>query len=479
MKHVSRKILALLAAVTMLGCSGAALAAEEAAPAAPTVAVQLDGKPLSFTDAVPQVRDQRTFLPFRAVFEAMGAEVGNEGTTITAKRGEKTLTMVIGSAEAVVEENGVKTPVVMDVAPYVDNTTWRTYVPVRFAAQAFDCAVGWDQANQTAIIVDTEKLLDEVKAGKSFTYMEKYLAYAETYSTGLWDTDLSFSGLLDLTGLPMEFAGKADGTIDGSEKLDLDMTMTMDLTGYMQALYAQAEAAGQPMEPMTAEEQAQLEQLAKEGIGLAMRGDLSKGVMYMNLNGALLEASGMDGNTWYSMDLASLLAQSGMTLEQMKSTDYEAMLKTAVKSVTLTDSTTGYVQMKLLAEKAAGLFSDASFTRKGTAAVNSFTYSAQGVNVEITLQLTMKNNAVVGYDMAVRLGMSDAETSMDFDVRAAMDAKNRMTAEVTMDLGGLMGLRMSMEGGYTKATAAPVTEPPAGAVIFPYEQLIQGAGQAA
>lgn len=110
MKKLTRWMLALALCLALVVCG--ALAAET-----PAITVQLDGQPLAFTDAVPQVKDQRTFLPFRAVFEAMGAEVSNDGSVITAVRGGKTLTMTVGSAEATVVENGVTTPITMDVAP--------------------------------------------------------------------------------------------------------------------------------------------------------------------------------------------------------------------------------------------------------------------------------------------------------------------------------------------------------------------------
>ncbi len=128
MKKLIRWAICLGLCLALVVCG--AMAAES------SIKVQLDGQDLTFTDAVPQVKDQRTFLPFRAVFEAMGAEVDNEGNTITAVRGDKTLVMTIGSTEATVTEKGVAAPITMDVAPYVDASTWRTYVPVRFAAQA-------------------------------------------------------------------------------------------------------------------------------------------------------------------------------------------------------------------------------------------------------------------------------------------------------------------------------------------------------
>ena len=141
MKKIIRWLAAVGMSAALLGCGGA-FAAESG------ITVQLDGQGLTFTDAVPQVKDQQTFLPFRAVFEAMGAEVSNEGNVITAKQGDKTLTMTIGETAATVTQLGMEVPITMDVAPYVDNTTWRTYVPVRFAAQAFGYTVGWDQEDR-------------------------------------------------------------------------------------------------------------------------------------------------------------------------------------------------------------------------------------------------------------------------------------------------------------------------------------------
>ena len=166
MTRMSHRILAAATALTVLSTGASALAAE-AAPIAEapvsTIAVQLDGQALTFTDAVPQVKEERTFLPFRAVFEAMGAEVSYDAETnqVSATRDGTTVTMTLGSTEAAVTTGDVTTTLTMDVAPYAAEN--RTYVPVRFAAQAFGCAVGWDQDDSTVILVDTQKLLQDAR----------------------------------------------------------------------------------------------------------------------------------------------------------------------------------------------------------------------------------------------------------------------------------------------------------------------------
>ena len=129
---------------TSLGTGTSALAAESVPASAPStgISVQLDGRNLSFPDAAPEARDGRTFLPVRTVFEAMGAEVSYSpaAQTITAVRDGTTVTMALGGTTATVERSGVTTHIPMDAAPYAHDN--RTYVPVRFAAQAFGCAVG-------------------------------------------------------------------------------------------------------------------------------------------------------------------------------------------------------------------------------------------------------------------------------------------------------------------------------------------------
>ena len=84
-------------------------------------------------DCAPVVENNRTFVPFRALIQAFGAEVAYDEATqkVTAELNGVTVVMTIGSAEYTV--NGeVKTA---DVAPFIKDS--RTMVPVRFVAEAF------------------------------------------------------------------------------------------------------------------------------------------------------------------------------------------------------------------------------------------------------------------------------------------------------------------------------------------------------
>ena len=197
MKFGCKSLLAAgTAAVLTLSLSAPALAAETNG-----IAVQLDGANVVFTDAVPEVLNQRTFLPFRAVFEAMGAKVDWSGNTVTAVRGDTKVTMTAGSTSATVQEGESSRTVTMDVAPYQKNN--RTYVPVRFAAEAFGCNVGWDQASQTVLILDPENLIGDATfeiMNAAMAGQEKPTSNQEMEGDFTIRMDMGEDGKYDMTG---------------------------------------------------------------------------------------------------------------------------------------------------------------------------------------------------------------------------------------------------------------------------------------
>lgn len=83
-------------------------------------------------DAAPYIANDRTYVPFRALGEAIGAEVvwDNDARTVTYTLGKTEVVMTIGEKTYTV--NGEEKT--MDVAPVI--TGDRTYVPVRFVGEA-------------------------------------------------------------------------------------------------------------------------------------------------------------------------------------------------------------------------------------------------------------------------------------------------------------------------------------------------------
>lgn len=453
-------------AVALLGGS-AAFAAEDSG-----IAVQLDGKALAFSDAVPQVKEERTFLPFRAVFEALGAQVSNEGSVITAVREGKTLTMTLGETAATVTEGDKTTSIAMDVAPYVDDTTWRTYVPVRFAAQAFDCAVGWDQDKSTVILVDADKLVEEAMEGREFNYLGWFSEYSGKYNHGIWDMKGDFQADLTVMSAPMTMEGTLAGTVADADKMSVDMNMKMDMEQFLQAVTL---LSGESAE-LDEEDRAVLDALKTKGMDLAMRGDLAQGKLYMNLDGALFTASGMDSATWYSLDMAQMAQQMGMDWTELmnaaKSVDYQEIMKKTLGAVELTDAAAGYQQVKDTVTKMADAFCDQGFTADGNTCSTTLTISEDGTDLTLGLSLTMEEGQVTAYAMTMDLSAAAEGQTMTMGMTAAMDANDQMTAQVKADVAGLVTMDMKMNCAYTSGQTAPVTEPPAGAQVVDYMELM-------
>jgi len=105
---------------------------------------------LVWFDVQPELVNGRSFVPFRAIFEKMGATIEYDAATrsITAKRDSTTVKLTIGSETAYV--NGEARTV--SPAPYIKDD--RTLVPLRFVREAFGATVNFDTATTKIPIVD-------------------------------------------------------------------------------------------------------------------------------------------------------------------------------------------------------------------------------------------------------------------------------------------------------------------------------------
>lgn len=135
------KTIAALAAAAMASASVSVMAD------APEVSVRLNGGLLNF-DVPPQIINERTMVPLRAIFEALGATVDwDQATeTVTSVRDDVTIKMTIGKNIIYINDKATE----LDVAPLIIDE--RTLVPVRAIAEGFGASVDWDQDRYCVII---------------------------------------------------------------------------------------------------------------------------------------------------------------------------------------------------------------------------------------------------------------------------------------------------------------------------------------
>lgn len=155
-----KKILGMILLLGMLFSVGTVYAAKD-------IAVYVDGEKIAF-DQAPFIKDGRTLVPLRAIFEALGCRVDYlaDVKMVHAKRGTQyTLSLTIGEAE--LYKNGKI--MTMDVPAMI--VGGRTFVPLRAVSEALDTKVAWDGEARKVTVDNT------VGYGIKTKYLEKnYLA---------------------------------------------------------------------------------------------------------------------------------------------------------------------------------------------------------------------------------------------------------------------------------------------------------------
>ena len=119
-------------------------------PAQQAITVTVNSNPVKWTDVQPFINaDSRTMVPLRAVAEALGLEVSWDGNAREAvfSSGSKTIYFPIDSTRYRTESGSYGT---MDTAAVIVNS--RTFAPIRYLAEYFGYAVGWDGATRTVSI---------------------------------------------------------------------------------------------------------------------------------------------------------------------------------------------------------------------------------------------------------------------------------------------------------------------------------------
>ena len=127
----------------VIGTVGPVIPARAAAP----IQMVLNGKAL-VSDVAPVIQNGRTLVPFRTIFEALGASVewDEKTNTVFGAKGPSFVTLNLGSTKAWMTGKEVK----LDVAPVA--MSGRTMVPLRFVAESLGAEVVWVEATKTVQI---------------------------------------------------------------------------------------------------------------------------------------------------------------------------------------------------------------------------------------------------------------------------------------------------------------------------------------
>ncbi len=484
-----------------------ALAAEEAPIPAKQgdFYVMINGEYVTFPDAVPQLKEGRSCLPFAAVFEQLGFPQDGmtwdaDTQTVTAvkpdvlyspsnggepQRGDLTVQLTIGSKEIrywyendlIAGPHGdrvqVNNTLQSEVAPYISGG--RTYIPFGLLADALGYNVGWDSTVGAVLIDDVDAIL----AANTETYelMDQYQAYNRTFVeknqkvTGKFAMDMAVSQSAEGSDSDITFnvTGDYDMITAGATALEFDTDMTVDATILMNGADMSAMlTAPDGTSPLPME------------LGFSMRGDMADGVLYFNLDSQkLTQLAGLDSAAWYKLDMAAIYdemsALTGMNYKQLMELsaasveeDFSQLLPSLLENMPLTSvefTASDYLAALNL------LCGDSHFVKSGANYVNTF-LNEQGVTGTFTIStngsqvngyaMELKSDpSLTGAEMTLSASMKGNKLEMAMDVAASQGQglETELPAQVDVSMS------LTMDGTYQATTQAPATQPPAGATV--------------
>ena len=425
--------------------------------------VLVNGEYITFSDAVPQIHNNRSCLPFVAVFEQLGFPADgmtwNQSTkTVTAAKDGLTISLTIGQPVITLTDAQGSREITADTAPYVDPATNRTYVPFGLVADALGYRVGWDASMRAVILDDVASILEN--SGVSYTLMDQYLEYGRSFAKENQEISGKYAMDMELNAAQGDetatFLFDLDGSYTALSANSSQMQFKTELT-----MKAEATVNGEDVTEELGEVPASLD--------MELRGDLAQGTLYYQ-SAALSELMGQPGmaDAWYKLDLAALYSSLGV--------DYQALMELALGLVDETDFQDYLAQLLALTPLTSvnsttsdtlaqlnEVLGDAAFQKSGENYVNTL---MDEDGIQCTLILTTKDGKINGCSMKMT-----AEDESFGTVLLNYDLVDRaMTMELGMDLSmgelGNIALSMDIDGTYQPSSKAPEIEPPAGAQIL-------------
>lgn len=171
----------------------------------PMMSVNGQEQPIDERGTVPVIQNSNTLLPVRVIVEAMGGNVGWDGTTrtVTLTRGGDIIRMTIESPTAYLNDR----PQTLDTAPELINSV--TMLPIRFIAENFGFRVDWDGAEQRVTITGSalpdmmpapSERLNGKQDAVSLTSMEEITELESGLSAVRFDGEYGFDAFLEQGG---------------------------------------------------------------------------------------------------------------------------------------------------------------------------------------------------------------------------------------------------------------------------------------
>lgn len=120
--------------------------------------IKINGTTAEIPSEMGHIRESsdRTFVPLRFVSEFLKNQVWYDDATKTAYVASDDRLIFVQNDNTTLfitsYTTGETRKIEMDAAAFIDATEERTYIPIRFLAEALDYTVGWDEETQTVTL---------------------------------------------------------------------------------------------------------------------------------------------------------------------------------------------------------------------------------------------------------------------------------------------------------------------------------------
>ena len=303
------------------------------------------------------------------------------------------------------------------------------YVPVRFAAQALDCNVGWDSENSAVIIIDKDKFIAD--NGSSFELANQIMAFANqsydqnqklagTINFSMNANDgadgIALSGDIQLNGVANATDAELECAINLNER-DLERIIDIATEGYTDEEKAIVEGQAEMFKNMTFN-------FIIDGENL---------VLYVTSN--LFETLGLSNDTWVKLDIAELYSQMGFDnieslIIQSKDMSFEDQMLLCLDLVPMDDVIASNVMIETYSSMMR-MFSDSAFKPSDGGYVSSLTTDL-GDGAYLTMQYIVSTDTldnITGFGIKITASQNGAVvTSMDINTTTD-------TVTINMDMG--------------------------------------------
>lgn len=163
-----KKVISVVLAFIMVLSMGFQILAVES-----NITLIVNGAIISFSDAKPYIdTNNRTMVPVRFVSEALGAKVSwnDNAKAITITKDSRNILITINQPTIMIDSK----PVIMDTVAVLTDSG-RTFVPVKYIAEALNATVSWESSSKTITISSTIKKESDLKKPVAYEDVRGYI----------------------------------------------------------------------------------------------------------------------------------------------------------------------------------------------------------------------------------------------------------------------------------------------------------------